>query len=248
MDSLLLIAVPLICFAGAWLSTVAAMGGGLLIVAASSQVLPLSLVVPLTSVFLLTTHMTRTWQFRDAIDWRIAGPFIPGSVAGALLGAWLYLRLPDAVIALLLAGVVLWFCWVPTPPALRRLAARVPQPWFWTGIIHTFIATISGLGGLLQAMMANSALPRQVVVGTVACTMFAMAVFKTAGFLIAGFDYVPYLGLIGLGWLAGILGTAAGRRTLHRVSDRLFRRLIKILVTLFALRLLWEAVPLLLRA
>src|SRR5690606_20856326 len=73
-------------------------------------------------------------------------PFIPGSIIGATLGTLVYFELPEAFIALMLGCVMLWFSWVPATERSRELAARIPQPWFIVGILHTFLSTVSGAG------------------------------------------------------------------------------------------------------
>ena len=115
------------------------------------------------------------------------------------------------------------------------------MPWFWVGIIHTFLSTVSGAGGLMQSLMVNSKLPKESIVATIAGTLLAMSVFKTAGFFIAGFDYMNWLPVILLSWITGIAGTALGKYSLNRMPDIFFRRLIKGMVTIFALRLFWQA-------
>jgi uncharacterized membrane protein YfcA len=66
-----------------------------------------------------------------------------------------------------------------------------------------------------------------------------MALFKSMGYMVAGFDYRPYYLVIGLSWIMGILGTVAGKLCLDILPDKYFRLLIKAVVTLFALRLFW---------
>lgn len=245
MSDQVLYLVPLICFVGAFLSTVAGLGGGLLILACTSLLLPLSQVVPLNGVMILAGQVTRAVQFRKHIDWRITRPFIPGSIIGAVVGSLVYFALPEAFIALMLGCVMLWFTWVPATDRSRALAARIPQPWFFVGIIHTFLSTVSGGGGLMQSLMVNSSLGKQAMVGTIAGTLLFMALFKSVGYLLAGFDYSPYLPMIGLCWIMGIAGTSLGSWCLDSLPDHFFRQLIKVSVTIFALRLFWQAFRLL---
>ncbi|MEX2366828.1 MAG: sulfite exporter TauE/SafE family protein, partial [Pseudohongiellaceae bacterium] len=211
VSNLLLIAIPLICFSGAWLSTVAGMGGGILILGFCTQILPLPAVVPLSSVFVLAGQVARVAQFHRHIAWDITRPFIPGSMIGAVLGSVLYLSLSDVAIALLLGTVMLWFCWMPSTPASRNLAAFIPLPYFWVGIVHTFLSSLAGVGGLFQSMMVNSRLGREVIVATIAGTLLFMSVFKTISYVAGGFDYMPYLPVIILSWVAGTVGTTLGK-------------------------------------
>jgi uncharacterized membrane protein YfcA len=237
--------IPLICFIGGFISTVAGLGGGLLILACSSLLLPISQVVPLNGVIILAGQITRAIQFRKHIAWNITLPFIPGSIVGATLGTLIYFELPEAFIAIMLGCVMLWLSWVPATDRSRELAARIPQPWFFVGIVHTFLSTVSGAGGLMQSLMVKSKLGKHAVVGTIAGTLLSMAIFKSVGYLVAGFDYRPYLPMILLCWIGGIAGTSLGARCLNIMPDLFFRRLIKGVVTLFALRLFWQAFQLL---
>ena len=240
----LIFLVPLIVFGGAYLSTVAGMGGGLLILASCSQIMPVTVVIPLNGVFVFAGQVTRTAQFWRHIAWDITVPFIPGSVIGAILGTLIYFSLSDIAIALILGSVMLWFSWVPSSQASRQLADKIPQPWFWVGTIHTFLSTVSGAGGLMQSLMVNSKLNKEGVVATIAATLLAMSLFKTVGYFVAGFDYRAWLPIILLSWITGIAGTTLGKLSLNRMPDIFFRRLIKAMVTVFALRLFWQAASL----
>jgi uncharacterized protein len=236
---ILLILIPAICFIGGFFSTLAGLGGGLFTLASTSLLLPVSVVVPLNGVLILAGQITRVVQFYKYINWDITLPFIPGSVIGATVGTFIYFALPETLLAFMLGCVLLWFCWIPPSAAARSLAARIPFPFFWVGLFHTFLSTISGAGVLFQSVMVNSKLSKEAVVATIAGTLLFMALFKSIGYLVAGFDYRPYYLVIGLSWIMGICGTMLGKACLNVLPDKYFRLLIKTVVTLFALRLFW---------
>ena len=241
MDNLLLI-LPLVSLLGAWVSTVTGMGGGLIILAVCTLLLPLTAAVPVSGLLVMSGQMARTIQFHRQVERSIAIPFIPGSLIGAGIGSFLYFSMPELLIAFILASSMLWFCWVPPGNLGRQLAKRIPHPYFWVGIIHTFLSTISGVGGLFQSLMVNSNLNKLSIVATIAGTLLFMSLFKSLAYVAAGFDFGPYLLVIALSWVTAYIGTLWGRRSLHRVSDRLFRQLIRAMVTLFAIRLYWHVI------
>src|SRR5690606_35773966 len=166
--------------------------------------LPLPVVVPLNGVLILAGQITRVAQYYRHVDWAITLPFIPGSLLGAVAGAYIYFGLPEALLAFLLGCVLIWMAWIPPSDRARKLAARVPLPFFWVGIFHTFLSSVLGAGALFQSLIVNSKLSKDGIVATIACAMLFMALFKSAGYMIAGFDYSPYLLLIALSWAAGI--------------------------------------------
>lgn len=239
MSLTVLILIPAICFIGGFFSTLAGLGGGLFTLASTSLLLPVSVVVPLNGVLILAGQITRVTQFYRHIDWSITLPFIPGSMLGAALGTFVYFGLPEVFLAFMLGCVLLWFCWIPPSQAARKLAARIPYPFFWVGVAHTFLSTVSGAGVLFQSVIVNSKLSKEKVVATIAGTLLFMALFKSLGYLAAGFDYRPYVLVIALSWIMGISGTMLGKRCLDILPDTYFRLLIKIVITLFAVRLFW---------
>jgi uncharacterized protein len=235
----LLVLIPIICFIGGLFSTLAGLGGGLFTLASTSLLLPISVVVPLNGVLILAGQVTRVAQFYRYIDWKITLPFIPGSMLGAALGTFVYFGLPEVYLAFLLGCVLLWFCWVPPSAATRRLATSIPFPFFWVGVAHTFLSTVSGAGVLFQSVMVNSKLSKEALVATIAGTLLFMAIFKSLGYLLAGFNYTPYLSVIALSWLMGVAGTIVGKKCLDVLPDSYFRLIIKTVITLFSLRLFW---------
>jgi len=239
VSTTVLFLIPIICFIGGFFSTLAGLGGGLFTLACTSLLLPISVVVPLNGVLILAGQITRVAQFYKHICWEITLPFIPGSIIGATLGAMIYFALPETFIAFILGCVLLWFCWIPPSAGVRKVAALVPAPYFWVGLVHTFLSTVSGVGVLFQSMMVHSKLAKEGVVATIAGTLLFMALFKSAGYLFAGFDYSPWLPVIVLSWIMGIAGTMLGKRCLNMLPDHWFRILIRSVVTLFALRLFW---------
>lgn len=239
MSLTVLILIPAICFIGGFFSTLAGLGGGLFTLASTSLLLPVSVVVPLNGVLILAGQITRVTQFYRYIDWNITLPFIPGSMLGAALGTLVYFGLPDVLIAFILGCVLLWFCWIPPSQSARKMATKIPYPFFWVGVAHTFLSTVSGAGVLFQSVIVNSKLSKEQVVATIAGTLLFMAIFKSLGYLAAGFDYTPYLLVIALSWIMGISGTMLGKRCLDILPDIYFRLLLKAVITLFALRLFW---------
>ena len=185
MSLSLLLLIPAICFIGGFFSTLAGLGGGLFTLASTSLLLPVSVVVPLNGVLILAGQITRVTQFYRHINWEITLPFIPGSIIGASIGTLVYFAMPETFIAFMLGCVLLWFCWIPPSEKARQLAARIPAPYFWVGLAHTFLSTVSGAGVLFQSMMINSRMPKEAVVATIAGTLLFMALFKSAGYFLA---------------------------------------------------------------
>jgi uncharacterized membrane protein YfcA len=64
---------------------------------------------------------------------------------------------------------------------------------------------------------------------------------KAGVFQFAGFDLMPWASLMAAMIAAGAIGTWIGLHVLRRFSDHHFQRTFRIVLSLLALRLLWQA-------
>ena len=210
-------------------------GGALIILAITSTVLPIQAIVPVHSTLLIGSTATRVLFFWEHIDWRIAGPFLVGSLFGALIGARVFIELPEAFIATAISVLMLVAMWLPNITWRPRLR----HPWVIVGFIHTLISTLFAYGALLHSVILHTDLKRQQVVGTMAGGLTGMGVFKIAGYVIYGFDYSPYLVTIAAAVGVSFIGTAVGKKLGSRLSEEKFRLIYRVLITITALRLLY---------
>ena len=210
-------------------------GGALIILAISSTVLPIQAIVPIHSTLLIGSTATRVLFFWEHIDWRIAGPFLVGSLFGALIGARVYIELPEAFVATAISVLMLVALWLPKV----TWRPRIRHPWVIVGFIHTLISTMFAYGALLHSVILHTDLKRQQVVGTMAGGLTGMGIFKIAGYVFYGFDYSPYLVTIAAAVGVSFLGTAVGKMLGSRLSEDKFRLIYRVLITITAIRLLY---------
>lgn len=210
-------------------------GGAMIILAVTSVVLPVSAIVPIHSTLLIGSTATRTFFFWPHIDWKIAGPFLAGSVVAVAIGSRIYVELPDTLIATAISIVMLIAIWLPEigwRPKLRH-------PWAIVGFIHSLLSTLFAYGALLHAIILHTGLKRRQIVATMAASLTGMGLFKITGYTLNGFDYTPYILTIVFAIVAAFLGTWIGKMVIDKISEQLFRAVFRALVTVTALRLLY---------
>ena len=92
---------------GSFLSTAISsafgIGGGFVMIAIISSVMPISAMVPVHATMMVGLSLSRTWYFRKDIHWPIVFPFVIGALIGALAGSFLYVDLPEYLIAAAIA-------------------------------------------------------------------------------------------------------------------------------------------------
>lgn len=212
-------------------------GGALIVLAATSTVLPIAAIVPIHSTLLIGSTTSRAFVFRQHIDWRIAGPFLVGSAVAVAIAARIYVELPEKAIAMALGVIMLVAIWLPRV----SWRPRIRHPWAVVGFVHSFFSTLFAYGALLHAVILHTGLRRRQIVGTMAAALTGMAVFKITGYALNGFDYAPYFAVIALSILAAFLGTWVGKLIIDRISERVFRVSFRLLVTITAIRLVYVA-------
>ena len=224
-------------FIAAVVSSAFAVGGGFVMVAVLSNILPMQMVVPVHSPMMLGLSLSRSWIFRRDTQWDIVAPFVLGCVIGVFGGSFLYFDLPPFLIALVIGLFTLMAIWLP--PIKWR--ANIPAPFFWVGILHSFFSTLFSFGGLFQPIMIRRVMTRFRVVGTLAAGLLCMNMLKIAAYSWRGFDYRDWLGVIALSILVAVPGSIFGKKILHRISERKFRFWFRVVMTLCAARLLHRA-------
>ena len=197
--------------------------------------LPIQAIVPIHSTLLIGSTATRIVFFWPFIDWKIVWPFIAGSLLGALIGARIYVELPEAIIATAIAVLMLVALWLPG----IRWRPQIRHPWVIVGFFHTFRSTLFAYGALLHSVILHTGLRRRQIIGTMAGALTGMGVFKIAGYAYFGFDYTPYLAMIIAALAMSFAGTAVGKRLGDGLSEDRFRLAYRLLVTLTALRLMY---------
>jgi uncharacterized membrane protein YfcA len=225
-------------FIAAFSNAAFANGGAMIVLAVTTTVLPVSAVVPIHSALLIGSTVSRAVVFRDHIDWRITTAFLVGSVIAVIIAAPIYVSLSDEIIALAIAIVMLVAIWLPG----ISWRPKIKHPWVLVGFLHSFISTLFAYGAVLHAVILHTGLRRRQIVATMAASLTGMAVFKISGYAANGFDYTPYIVAIALSIGAAFAGTWIGKLVIDRISERLFRAVFRLLVTLSALRLLYAGI------
>jgi len=210
-------------------------GGAMIILAVTSTVLPVTAIVPIHSTLLIGSTASRALLFREHIVWGIARPFLIGSVVAVAIAARIYIELPETAIATAISVVMLVAIWLPE----IRWRPSIRHPWVVVGFVHSFFSTLFAYGALLHAIILHTSLNRRQILGTMAACLTGMGIFKIAGYSLHGFDYAPWLGMIGFAVVAAFAGTWVGKLVVDRISERVFRFVFRALVTITAVRLLY---------
>jgi uncharacterized protein len=219
---LLWLALPLGLVAGA-LTTVAGVGGGVLLTLALSVVVDPRTALAVVAPALLLGNLHRLWLLRASVDRRTALAVGAPALVGAVVGGLLTAALPPVAIRSLMLGIAA----LAVLRELGWLGGAVRRAWLVpAGVLVGFVTATSGGGGLLLApLLLATGLQGVAFVGTGAAVAASIHVGRIGSYGAAGLlapELVPTLVGLSLAILAGnLVGTVVRRHIRERTADRI---------------------------
>lgn len=220
-----------ISFLGSATTAAFSIGGGLLVIAAMSTVMPAAAVIPVHGAVMLGSNLGRAGLLREGIDWRRVGWFALGGLVGGAIGAQLVLTLPDAALRLAIAGFILFTQWGP------KLVLPLGRGSFVAagGISMVLTLFVGASGPFITALLAKvPSFSRIQLIATGGACMAVQHGFKVAIFALAGFAYWAWMPFIAAAIVTGFAGTFLGAKALRRLNEQRFRSVLKWILTAMA--------------
>lgn len=236
IEEIVFITITLGSFVASFVNAAFATGGIYIILLTSLAVLPVSAAIPLQAVLSAGSLIGRITYFWRHIRWPIVATFLVGCLIGVFAGARTFIALPEVLIQLLLGLLLIALIWMPK----TGWRFPLPHPFFFVGIVHSFLGTVFGVGSVLQTIVIRTQLTKLQITGTLAACMLGLDLLKGTSYVSLGFSYLDYLPIIVSATAAGFAGTWAGKHVSHKISEATFRRVFRWLITLVALRLIYK--------
>lgn len=204
-----------------------------------NPVLAAALVLPV----LLVTDVAALWLYRGDFSKRNVTILLPAMFAGILIATLIVPYVSEALLLAFTGFVGLWAVfrrWFQKDTTNQQEAKVAPGlVWGTIAGVTTFI-THSGAPPT-QAYLLPQNLPRMIFAGTMAIT-FAIANFaKIPSYYALGFfENLDWPLIAGLA-VVGLIGTVIGRWLVKVMSDRIYSRVIEVLLLLLSMILLTKA-------
>ncbi len=211
-----------VAFAASLMASVAGTGAGVILLPALVTVLGVREAVPAYAVALLIANASRVILYRRHIDFHVVGWFCAGALPMAVLGAWLFTRVPEVGLLRLLGGFLVLAVVVrhlrPKRSGGFRASGFAP-----VGAVFSLVSAIVGSAGpFLAPFYLAFGLTRGAFVGTEALGTAVTHVCKLAAY--QGLGVLP-----ASVWWAGlalgpvmVLGALAGRQVVEKLSAQAF--------------------------
>lgn len=213
-------------------------GGGLLLLAIMAPVLPPAALVPVHGLVQLGSNSGRALLLVRQVDLGKLAWFLPGASLGVALGGLVVVDLPPAALRATVGGFILWSVWgrVRLPGSAHGGAVLA------VGAISSLLTMFVGATGpFVVSGLRPTGLPKESLVATTAVAMVAQHGLKGVAFGFLGFAFAEWLPLVGAMVVSGFLGTVLGTHLLRRLREDVFESALRWILTLIALRLLFDA-------
>jgi len=223
------------------ISTLAAGGGSVLIVAAVALILrgqAIAPVVTVTSVLASPARMILLWRF---IDWRVVCWYLPGATTGALVGSWTFAHIGTQWLQIVLALFLISTAW-QYRMGVRPRSFMMRLPWFLpVSFASGLTSAVVGASGLLvNPFYLNYGLIKEAMLATRAVNSLAIQLVKIGAYVTFG---VLHWRLARHGLVAGAGAITAiwlANPWLQRLSSFRFRQLAVLVMLFGGLLILWQ--------
>lgn len=227
-----------------WLfSTVAAGGAATIVLPILGFVAGVEVAVPAVALAALMANPSRAWLFRRYIDWSVARWLIPGSLLGALFGAYSFSLLPPQWLQILLGLFLISTLFqLRFGQSQRRFTIKAPA-FLPVGFLVAFSSGIvGGSGPVLNPFFLNYGTLKEALVATKAINSFVMQAAKLVVY--GSLGVMTYnVTQFGLALGAGALvGTYLGKRHLLNIQDARFKLYTLIIMQAAGIGLLYKGI------
>lgn len=183
------------------ISTAAAGGAATLLIPIIGFLLGAQMVPPIISIASIIANPSRVFFFYPYIDWKVICYLTPGSLLGAITGAWLFTQINIALIQLML-GIFLITYVFQYRFSKCSFHFKMKLPWFLPlGMTVAFLSGLVGATGpILNPFMLSYRLEKEQLVATKSLNSLVMQLTKLTTYTIFG----------ALTWQTGIYGILLG--------------------------------------
>jgi uncharacterized membrane protein YfcA len=212
--------------------------GGVVLLGLMAMAMPPLALIPVHTVVMLGSGVTRTMIMWRHVMRPAVLPFLLGAIVGAAAGARVFVALSTGGLQLILGAFILLVTWMPNLGRFGAVRGRFAALGFGVTFLGVFV---SATGTLLAPFVAASTPDRRVHVATMGALMMIAHIAKIVAFGFIGFAVGRYVPLMAAMIATGAVGNWLGEKALNRVSERRFRLVLQIALTILGLRLLWGA-------
>ncbi len=206
-----------------------------------SSVLGSEAVPPVITFNVLVGSVQRTWSLWRYIDWRVTLWFMPGTIVGAILGAYTFTQLNLEWLQILV-GLFLIYSLFSFGFGKKERSFNVE---LWHFLPCSFlIAVVSGIigstGPVVNIFFLNYGLVKEEMIATKSFNTVILNLIKIIAYAILGVLKPEYIGYGLVISLAAIPGNWLGEFVLEKMSAQQFRAAVLSVMVMSGMFMIWD--------
>jgi len=226
----------------AWfISTLAGGGSPLIMIPLLSSVLGSEAIPPVITFNVLVGSLQRTWSLWRYIDWQVTLWFMPGTIVGAILGAYTLTQLNLEWLQIFV-GLFLIYSLFSFGCGKKERSFNVE---LWHFLPSSFLlAFISGIigstGPVVNVFFLNYGLVKEDMIATKSFNVVMLNLIKIIAYINLGVLKPEYVGYGLLISVAAIPGNWLGELVLEKMSAKQFRTVVLSVMLISGMFMIWD--------
>lgn len=200
-------------------------------------------IAPTVTLAALIANPSRSFIFWHYIDWQIIRWLLPGSLIGAVMGAYIFTQMSVQWLQIALGLFLISTLWqFKFGKRERSFTVRLPHFSALGGVVAFVSGLVGGTGPVMNPFLLNYGAEKECLIATKAVNSFFMQIAKLITYVSFGavsFQVASYGAVLGLGAIAG---TFLARHHLLNIDQQRFRHYTLILMPICGVLLILKAI------
>lgn len=228
------ILLGIITFFTSTIAGVVGLGGGMILIAILPSFLPINALVPVHGLTQLSSNLSRAvFGYKD-VKVEVIPKFLIGSLAGVSFFAIILYFVSLTYIPLFIGIYILLSLWS------QKFNDKIKkfESYYLIGFIQSgFSIVVGATGPLATTLLVKDYNDKHTVVATAAALMSITHLLKVFAFMIFGFVFFDYIGILVTMIIGAVAGSYAGTKLRDKIDGKKFMLALKIILSLMAIKL-----------
>ncbi|RXJ90450.1 hypothetical protein CRV01_04640 [Arcobacter sp. CECT 8983] len=229
------ILLGILTFFTSTIAGVVGLGGGMILIAILPSFLPINALVPVHGLTQLSSNLSRAvFGYKD-VKLEVIPKFLLGSLVGVSFFAIILYFVSLTYIPLFIGFYILLSLWS------QKFNDKIKkfESYYLIGFIQSgFSIVVGATGPLATTLLVKDYNDKHTVVATAAALMSITHLLKVFAFMIFGFIFFDYLGILVAMIIGAIAGSYAGTKLRDKIDGKKFMLALKIILSFMAIKLI----------
>lgn len=225
----------IITFFTSTIAGVVGLGGGMILIAILPNFLPINALVPVHGLTQMSSNLSRAvFGYKD-VKVEVIPKFLLGSLLGVSFFAGILYFISLTYLPLFIGVYILLSLWSKKfNDKIKRF-----ESYYLIGFIQSgFSIVVGATGPLATTLLVKDYNDKHTVVATAAALMSITHMLKVFAFMIFGFVFFDYIGILIAMIIGAVAGSWAGTKLRDKIDGKKFMLVLKILLSLMAIKLI----------